>query len=86
MISKTHYLEICLDQITFVDKTTNFNIKRYCINRAKRTAGHLRVIRIHIVTRNSLKTRRARPLKTKLCAICFDYRTCVNFHVYKAAI
>ena len=32
MISKTHYLEICLDQITFVDKTTNFNIKRYCIN------------------------------------------------------
>ena len=32
MISKTHSLEICLDQITFVDKTTNFNIKRYCIN------------------------------------------------------
>ena len=32
MISKTHYLEICLDQITFVDKTTNFNIKIYCIN------------------------------------------------------
>ena len=52
--------------------------------RAKRTAGHLRVIRI--VTRNSLKTGRARPLKTKPCAICFDYRTCVYFHVQSSNI
>ena len=46
-------------------------ISKIVPNRAKRTAGHLRVIRI--VTRNSLKTRRARPLKTKPDATIITY-------------